>query len=66
VKTTTNKESILQALEQELSDDATLEDAIDYLYYVHTIEQAIEEADAHPEKMIPHEEVMRRIDQWLK
>ena len=66
MRTTTNKVGILQALEQELSDEATLQDAIDYLYYLYTIEQAIEESDAHPENMVPHEEVVRRIEQWLK
>jgi hypothetical protein len=66
MRTTTDKVGILQALEQELSDDATLQDAIDYLYYLYTIEQAIEESDSHPEKMVPHEEVVRRIEQWLK
>jgi hypothetical protein len=66
MQTTTSKESILQALKAELSDDATLADAIDYLYYLYTIGQAIEESDAHPEKLIPHEEVVRQIEQWLK
>jgi hypothetical protein len=66
MRTTTDKDGILQALRDELSDDATLEDAIDYLYYLYTIEQAIEESDAHPEQMVPHEEVVRRIEQWLK
>ena len=65
MRTTTSKETILQVLEQELNDNATLEDAIDYLYYLYTVEQAIEEADAHPEELIPHEEVLRRIQQWL-
>jgi predicted transcriptional regulator len=64
MKTTTDKESILQALEQELSDDATLEDAIDYLYYLLQIEEGLADADAG--NLIPHEEVMRRIREWTK
>ncbi len=66
MQTKTNKESILEALQDELSDDATLGDAIGYLYYLYSIEHSMEEADAHPEKLIPHEEVVRRIEQWLK
>ena len=62
----TSKRDILSALDEELPENATLRDALDYIYYLYSIEQTIEEADAHPEQMIPHEEVVRRIEQWLK
>lgn len=62
----TGKRDILSALDEELPETATLRDALDYIYYLYSIEQSIEEADAHPGQMIPHEEVVRRIEQWLK
>ena len=64
MRTKTNKESILDALQEELSDDATIEDAIDYLYYLLQIEEGLADADAG--NLIPHEEVMRRIREWTK
>jgi predicted transcriptional regulator len=64
MKTKTSKESILQALDEELSDDATLADALDYLYYLIQIEEGLADADAG--NLIPHEEVVRRIEEWTK
>ena len=64
MRTATNKADILQALQDELGDDATLEDAIDYLYYLVQIEEGLADADAG--NLIPHEEVMRRIREWTK
>jgi predicted transcriptional regulator len=64
MKTREGKQEILRALEDALPADATLEDAIDYLYYLHQIDEGLKEADAG--EMIPHEDVMREIDQWLK
>jgi predicted transcriptional regulator len=64
MRTKTSKESILQALEQELQDDSTVEDAIAYLYYLHEIEEGLADADAG--NLIPHEEVMRRVREWTK
>ena len=59
------KRDILSALDEELPENATLRDALDYIYYLYSIEQAIDEADAHPEQMVPHEEIVRKIEQWL-
>ena len=59
------KRDILSALDEELPENATLKDALDYIYYLYSIEQAIDEADAHPEQMVPHEEIVRKIEQWL-
>ena len=64
MKTKEGKREILRALEDALSEDATLEDAIDYLYYLHQIDEGLAEADAG--KLIPHDQVMREIEQWLK
>ena len=61
----TSKRDILTALDEELPEDATLKDALDYIYYLFSIEQSIEEADANPDEMVPHDEVVRRIEQWL-
>ncbi len=58
------KKAILSALKDELSDDATLEDAIDYLYYLYQIEQGLADLDAG--RVIPHEEAMRQVQTWLK
>jgi len=52
MKTREGKREILRALDDALTDDATLEDAIDYLYYLHRIDEGLEEADAG--KLIPH------------
>ncbi|MEO6197140.1 MAG: hypothetical protein ABIP58_03440 [Dehalococcoidia bacterium] len=60
------KRDILSALDEELPENATLKDALDYIYYLYSIEQAIDEADAHPEQMVPHEEIVRKIEQWIE
>jgi predicted transcriptional regulator len=64
MKTVTGKQSILTALDEELCEDATLEDAIDFLYYLHQIEEGI--ADEEAGRLITHEEVVHQIQQWLK
>jgi hypothetical protein len=60
------KREILTALEEELPENATLRDALDYVYYLYSIEKSIEEADANPDGMVPHDEVIRRIEHWLE
>jgi hypothetical protein len=62
----TGKRDILTALDEELPENATLRDALDYIYYLYSIERSIEEANAHPEQMVPHDEVVRKIEQWLE
>jgi len=64
VKTREGKQEILHALREGLNDDATLEDAIDYLWYLHKVEEGLQEVET--EKMIPHAEVMNQMDQWIK
>jgi len=64
MRTIAGKGSILQTLDEKLQDDATLEDAISYLYYLHQIEEGLADVDAG--RLIPHDEVMREIEEWLK
>ena len=45
-----------------LHKDATVEDAVERLEFIRVLEERIAEAEAHPERMIPHEEVMRRLE----
>ena len=63
MRTITSKESIIEALREELSDNATLADAIDFLTYLQEIEEGL--ADEEAGRLVPNEEVMREIDQWL-
>ena len=57
------KGQILKAI-QDLPDDATVESAMDRLYVLYKIEQGIEQADRG--QVVSQEEVMRRMEQWLK
>ena len=57
------KGQILKAI-QDLPDDATVESAMERLYVLYKIEQGIEQADRG--QVISQEEVMRRMEQWLK
>lgn len=57
------KEQMVKAIES-LPDDATVDEAIDRLRFISEIEKRIAEADAG--KTVPHEEVLRQMDPWLK
>ncbi|MCH8987694.1 MAG: hypothetical protein IIA92_02695 [Chloroflexi bacterium] len=57
------KGQILKAI-QDLPDDATVESAMERLYVLYKIEQGIEQADRG--QVVSQEEVMRRMEQWLK
>jgi hypothetical protein len=46
----------------DLHKDATVEDAVERLEFIRVLEERIAEAEAHPERSIPHEEVMRRLE----
>jgi hypothetical protein len=46
----------------DLHKDATVEDAVERLEFIRVLQERIAEADAHPERSIPHEEVMRRLE----
>jgi len=52
------KKKILQVVEQ-LPDDATIEDAIERLYFLAKIDKGLREADAG--LTVPHDEVKKRL-----
>jgi predicted transcriptional regulator len=52
------KEKVLQAVEQ-LPADATVEDAIERLYFLYKVERGLEQADAS--QTVPHDEVKARF-----
>lgn len=56
----------LAASIQRMSEDATVDDAIERLRFIRLIEQRILDAEAHPEKLIPQEEAKRRFARWLQ
>ena len=53
-----NKQRILDAL-NNLSDDATVEEAIERLYFLAKVEKGIAQLDAG--QSVDHEEVKRRV-----
>jgi predicted transcriptional regulator len=55
---TGTKKKILRAVEQ-LPDDATIEDAIERLYFLAKIEKGVREADAG--LTVPHDEAKQRL-----
>ena len=57
------KQQILKAIE-ELSDDATVEDAIDQLYLLYKIDRGLRQADRG--ELISQEEARQRMARWLK
>ena len=57
------KEQMLRAI-QELPDNASVEDAMERLYLLETIERGIAQADAA--QKISQQEARRRMAQWLK
>jgi predicted transcriptional regulator len=52
------KERVLDAV-RELPEDATVEDAMERLYFLAKVEKGLEEAEAG--KTVSHEEAKRRI-----
>jgi predicted transcriptional regulator len=52
------KQRVLEAV-QALPEDATVEDAIERLYFLAKVERGL--ADARAGRTIPHEEVRRRF-----
>jgi hypothetical protein len=46
----------------DLHKDATVEEAVESLEFIRVLEERIVEAEAHPERSIPHEEVVRRLE----
>lgn len=64
MQTLEGKQGILAALDQELAENATLEDAIEYLLYLQGIEEGL--ADERAGRMVPHEEIVEMIKSWAK
>ena len=56
------KEHMLKAI-QELPDNATVEDAIDRLYFLYKVERGIAQADAG--QRVSQDEARRRMAKWL-
>ena len=54
----TEKERVLRAV-QELPDDATIEDAMERLYFIAKVERGLSQLDAG--RGIPHDEVVKRV-----
>jgi predicted transcriptional regulator len=58
------KKGILAALEHALDEDATVEDAIDYLLYLQGIEEGLE--DERAGRLIPHDEILEMLKSWAR
>ncbi len=56
-----NKEAVIDAV-RELSDEVTFEEIIDHISILAAIKRGEEAADAG--RVIPHEEVKRRVASW--
>jgi predicted transcriptional regulator len=59
----TTKESVLHAV-QDLPDDASIEDAMERLFFLAKIERGLQQADAGT--TISHNAVKERMAKWLK
>ena len=57
------KEQLVNAI-KELPETATIEDAMERLFFIYKVEQGIEQADAG--KKVSHEEAKKRMEKWLK
>jgi hypothetical protein len=45
----------------DLHKDATVEDAVERLEFIRVLEERVADAEAHPERLIPHEDVVRHF-----
>jgi len=59
----TTKEKVLDAV-QALPDDASIEDAMERLFFLAKIEKGLQQADAG--QTISHAQVKERMAKWLK
>lgn len=57
------KEEVIDML-RRLPDDITLEDIQYHLYVRQLVEEGIRDVEAG--RVIPHEEVVRQMDEWLR
>lgn len=55
------KEQVLEMVER-LPDDFTLDDILDEIYFKSQVDAGLKELDEG--KVIPHEEVERRLSKW--
>lgn len=59
----TVKEKVLHAV-QDLPEDASIEDAMERLFFLSKIEKGIQQADSS--QTLSHAEVRERMAKWLK
>lgn len=59
----TAKARILQ-LVQSLPDNASIEDAMNKLYFLYKVDKGLEQADSG--QKVSHEEARQRLQQWLE
>jgi len=59
----TSKDKVIQAV-QNLPDDASIEDAMERLFFLAKIERGLQQADAG--LTIPHAQIKERMAKWLK
>lgn len=57
------KEDLMWALER-MDDDASFEDILDRMFLINGIRRGIEDADEG--RLIPHDEVVKRSQTWLR
>ena len=58
----TNKQLVMKTVRQ-MPDEATMEEILERIEILAAIKEGEEDADAG--RLIPHEEVKRRVKQWL-
>jgi predicted transcriptional regulator len=57
-----NKDAVIEAVRQ-MPDEASIEEIVEHLSILAAIRRGDEEADAG--KVIPHEEVKKRLASWI-
>ena len=57
------KEEIIRLVEK-MPDDCTVEDIIYELYFKQKVDKGLQ--DIQNEDVVPHEEVVQRMEKWLK
>lgn len=60
-ESTTIKQKILEGIEK-LPHDASLDDIIERIYFIHKIEIALKQVDQGD--VISHEELLKKIEEW--
>lgn len=57
------KEQLLNAI-KELPETATIDDAMERLFFIYKVEHGIEQAESG--KTVSNEEARKRMEKWLK